>query len=122
MDHYSTLLEVAGLKPDPDLPLEGVSLMPHLLEQKPIERDTLFFHYPNYAFHRGNRLGSAIRMGDYKLIEYFDDQSVELYNLSKDLSEKNDLALVQPERAKRMRERLMAWRKEVNANMPVLVQ
>lgn len=121
MDHYATLLEVAGLKPDPDLPLEGVSLMPHLLEQKPIDRDALFFHYPNYAFHRGNRLGSAVRMGNYKLIEYFDDQSVELYDLSKDLSEKNDLALVQPERAKQMRERLVTWRKEVGANMPVLV-
>lgn len=122
MDHYATLLDVAGLKPDQDLQLEGVSLLPHLLEQKPMERDALFFHYPNYAFHRSNRLGSAVRMGDYKLIEYFDDQSVELFNLSQDLSEKNDLALVHPERAKQMRERLVAWRKEVKANMPVLVQ
>jgi arylsulfatase A-like enzyme len=121
MDHYATLLDVAGLEADPDLPLEGVSLLPHLTEKRPLERDALFFHYPNYAFHRGNRLGSAIRMGDYQLIESFDDDSVELYNLSVDLGERNDLAATEPERAAELRGRLAAWRQKVNANMPVPV-
>ena len=86
-------------------------------EAKP-KREAIFWHYPNFAFHKDNRLGSAIRMGDYKLLEFFDDNSVLLYNLKEDLSEKKDLAKAKPELAAEMRKRLHAWRKESGAKMP----
>lgn len=119
MDHYATLLEVAGLKPDPALPLEGVSLTPLFDGQKSLNRDSIFFHYPNYAFHKSNRLGSAMRQGNLKLIENFDDGSLELYDLSRDIGETIDISEMKPEQAKLMRAQLVAWRNSVNANMPV---
>ena len=117
-DFYPTMLEVAGLKPDADYPGDGESLLPFLTSGTKPKRDAIFWHYPNFAFHKDNRLGSAIRMGDYKLIEFFDDNSVELYNLKKDIGEKHDLARGKPELAATMRKRLHDWRKENGAKMP----
>jgi hypothetical protein len=57
-------------------------------------------------------------MGDYKLLEFFDDDTVELYNLREDLSERTDLAKEKPELAAEMRKRLHAWREESGAKMP----
>jgi arylsulfatase A-like enzyme len=102
MDCYPTLLEAAGLPPTPNHPLDGKSLMPLLTQSAGFERDALYFHYPNYAFHNENRLGSAIREGDHKLIKNYDDDSLELYDLTSDLSEKNDLATQSPALAKRL--------------------
>jgi arylsulfatase A-like enzyme len=116
MDFHPTLLEVAGI--DGGEPLDGVSLMPLLRGEGRLERDAIFFHYPNYAFHRSNRLGSAIRAGRYKLIENFDDGSLELYDLENDLSETTDLAAKMPDRAGAMRQRLAAWRARTAAAMP----
>lgn len=118
-DFYPTLLEVAGLKPKADYPGDGESLLPHLMGEGKLKREAIFWHYPNFAFHQDNRLGSAIRMGDHKLLEFFDDNSVELYNLRNDLGEKNDLAAAKPELAKEMRMRLHAWRKTNEAKMPI---
>lgn len=119
MDFYPTLLEVAGLKSDPAIPLEGVSLIPLFDGKESLGRDALYFHYPNYAFHRSNRLGSAMREGNLKLIEYFDDGAIELYDLSRDIGESVNLAEMKPEQAKIMRAQLAAWRKQVDANMPI---
>ena len=120
MDLYPTLLEVAGL----DVPgeLDGESLIPVLQATGDLDRDSLFFHYPNYAFHRGNRLGSAIRQGPYKLIENFDDGSLELYHLGEDLSETRNLAKADPDRASRMAKRLDEWRKASGARLPIPVE
>jgi uncharacterized sulfatase len=75
----------------------------------------LYWHFPHYG-----RMGlvSSIRMGDYKLIEHLDDGGVELYDLRNDLSETTNLADSQPERVAAMKEKLQAWRKEVDAQMP----
>ncbi|HAT18926.1 MAG TPA: N-acetylgalactosamine-6-sulfatase, partial [Verrucomicrobiales bacterium] len=81
-------------------------------------REAIFWHYPNFAFHRDNRLGSAVRMGDYKLLEFFEDNAVELYNLREDLGERNNLAGKDPDRVTAMRKRLHRWRQECGANMP----
>jgi len=118
MDFYPTLLEVAGLKPTPDTPMDGETLLPLLKKTGPLTRRSLYFHYPNYAFHRSNRLGGALRQGDFKLIERFDDGSLELFNLAEDLSEKRNLARQNPDLAQRLAKDLQAWRREVNANMP----
>ena len=117
-DFYPTLLEVAGLKTRKHYPGDGESLLPLLTDKGDLERDALFWHYPNFAFHRDNRLGSAIRMGDYKLIEFFDRNEVELYNLRVDLGEKKNLAGVEAGRVQEMRKRLSRWREESSARMP----
>ena len=117
-DFYPTLLEVAGLKTRKHYPGDGESLLPLLTDKGDLERDAIFWHYPNFAFHRDNRLGSAIRMGDYKLIEFFDRNEVELYNLRVDLGEKKNLAAVEAGRVQEMRKRLSRWREKSGARMP----
>lgn len=117
-DFYPTLLEVAGLKTRKHYPGDGESLLPVLTGEADLQRDALFWHYPNFAFHRDNRLGSAIRMGDYKLIEFFDRNEVELYNLREDLGEKKNLAGVEVGRVEEMRKRLSRWREKSGARMP----
>ena len=118
MDFFPTFLEVAGVQPESTQePTDGESLLPVFAEQR-LKRGALFWHYPNYAFHRSNRLGSAMRQGDLKLIENFDDDSLELYNVKTDISEKTNLANEQPDAAARMKQQLHAWRKQTNAAMP----
>ena len=117
-DFYPTLLEVAGLKTRKHYPGDGESLLPVLTGEADLQRDALFWHYPNFAFHRDNRLGSAIRMGDYKLIEFFDRNEVELYNLREDLGEKKNLAGVEAGRVEEMRKHLSRWREKSGARMP----
>lgn len=117
-DLYPTILEVAGLAPNPDSVCDGVSLVPFLKGQERPARESLFWHYPNFAFHKSNRLGSAIRTGNFKLIEFFDDQSVELYNLKDDLGEQNNLAESEPELVEQMRRQLHQWRSDCSAAMP----
>ncbi|MCB1208775.1 MAG: sulfatase [Verrucomicrobiales bacterium] len=98
-DCYPTLLDAAGLPPTPNHPLDGKSLMPVLKETGELGRDTLFFHYPNYAFHKLNRLGSALREGDFKLIHYYDTDELALYDLGQDIGETKNLASKSPELA-----------------------
>ncbi len=117
-DLFPTLLEVAGLEPDPDVPADGVSLVPLLQGAAGLERDALFFHYPNYAFHKQNRLGSAIREGRYKLIRWYDDNSVALFDLDADIGEQHDLATSRPQLAARLRSRLEAWLEQSSAAEP----
>jgi arylsulfatase A-like enzyme len=109
---------VPGLEPSPGLPLDGESLLPLLRQTGSLERDAIFFHYKNYAFHRENRLASAIREGNYKLILFYDDDSVELYDLAKDLSEEHDLSAAPPEKAAKMKARLVSWLQSSGAKMP----
>lgn len=118
-DCHPTLLEVAGLPPTPDHPLDGRSLVPLLTQSPGFERDSLFFHYPNYAFHKQNRLASAIREGPYKLIKFYDNNSLELYDLGKDIGEKKNLASQSPELATRLAQKLDHWLRETGARLPV---
>jgi arylsulfatase A-like enzyme len=117
-DCYPTLLDAAGLRPTPNQPLDGRSLMPLLRQTPGFARAAIHFHYPNYAFHKNNRLGSAIREGDYKLIKRYDDGSLELYNLTSDLGERNNLAGKSPEVASRLADHLDTWLRETGARMP----
>ncbi len=118
MDFFPTILAAAGLKPDTDTPLDGESLMPLLRGTGGLARKALYFHFPNYAWHKKNRLGGAIREGDYKLIERYEDGSVELYNVAKDVGETEDLATREPGRAEEMKRKLRVWLKETDAQMP----
>jgi len=122
MDFFPTILAAAGVAPLPDQPLDGESLLPILRRSGVLQREALFFHYPNYAFHGENRLGGAIREGDYKLIEYYDDGTVELYNLVDDLSEQHDLSAALPEKAQAMKGTLDRWLAASDARMPVPIR
>lgn len=110
----------AGLEPDAaGLPrFDGVSLLPLLDDPKAsLSRDQLCWHYPHY--YPRMTPGSAIRKGDWKLVHYYEDDRVELYNLAKDPAEQHDLADSTPAKAKELRAQLDAWRKESGANAPV---
>lgn len=121
MDFFPTMLQAAGLEPDKRSSLDGESLIPLLTQTGNLHRDAIYFHYPNYAFHQGNRLGGAIRQGKYKLIERFDDGSLELYNLRDDISEKRNLAEEMPDLSAKLLAKLKAWQKETGAAMPTPV-
>jgi arylsulfatase A-like enzyme len=118
-DFYPTIMDALGLDAeDVDCgDLDGVSLQPVLRDpQSALDRDTLCFHYPHYYFNTGPV--SAIRHKDWKLLEYYEDGHVELYNLKEDLEEATDLAVERPDIATDLRQRLDQWRKEVNAQLP----
>ncbi|MEJ6642663.1 MAG: sulfatase [Akkermansiaceae bacterium] len=121
-DVFPTLLDVAGLKPAPGVPEDGESFIPLLTGEGKLKREAIFFHYPNYAFHKKNRLGGAIRKGKYKLIRFYDDDSVELYDLEADPGEKKDLAGANPEKARELRAELNRWLQESGAKMPMTVK
>ena len=103
---------------DAALPLEGENLVPLFQQQSVPQRDAIFFHFPNYAWHMDNRLGGAVRSGKFKLINHYDDDSVELYDLSADLSETRDLSLQMPKKTAELKGRLKAWLHETGAKMP----
>ncbi len=115
MDFYPTFLDIAGVKGDPAYQLDGKSLKPLLTQKGGLHRDAIYWHYPHY--HHSVPAG-AIRAGDYKLIEFYDDGHLELYNLAKDIGEKNNLADKMPEKANELLRQLAAWRKSVGAKMP----
>jgi arylsulfatase A-like enzyme len=116
-DIFPTVLEAAGLPVNPELHQDGTSIASLLKgETKPVH-GALFWHFPHYGNH-GSGPCSSIRVGDWKLIEWLEDDSAELFNLATDLPEKNDVASQHPEIVQQLRERLRVWRKETGANMP----
>ena len=115
-DFYPTLLEMAGLPLRPEEHRDGLSLVPLLTGKAgTLPRTNLYWHYPHY--HRTRPYG-AIRSKDWKLIEFFEDGSLELYNLADDPFESTNLAAGNPEKAQALLEQLRAWRKSVGAQMP----
>ncbi|MBN1818270.1 MAG: sulfatase [Sedimentisphaerales bacterium] len=117
-DFYPTLLDMAGLPATPKQHIDGRSMAPLLTgKMKSLKREAIYWHYPHYG-NQGGSPGSAIRAGDWKLIEFFEDNHVELYNLKKDISEQNNLAEKMPQKASQLRKMLHQWRKETGARMP----
>ena len=119
-DVFPTLLEVAELKPGAQIPQDGQSLVPILTGEGRLEREALYFHYPNYAFHQRNRLGAAIRKGDHKLIYFFEEDQIELFDLRNDLSETRDLSKTRAELAGQLKKELLHWLDQTGANRPYL--
>ncbi len=118
-DYYPTILEMTKLKPAKGQVIDGRSIVPMLQQRGKLRRDPIYWHYPHY--HPGGATPySAIREGDWKLIEVFEDSHVELYNIKDDIGEKNDLAAKRPDKAKQMQKNLQTWRKNVGAQMPEL--
>jgi arylsulfatase A-like enzyme len=113
-DFYPTILEMAGLPPRPEQPLDGVSLVPLLRRSGAFDRDALYWHYPHYS-NQGGFPGGAIRLGHEKLIERFEDGRVHLYDLAADPGERTDLAERRPDRVKALRDQLHRWYRDVGA-------
>ncbi len=113
-DFFPTILELATTGPSPSVRVDGVSLVPLLAGGAKLERDALHWHYPHYS-NQGGFPGGAIRIGDWKLVERYEDGQVRLYNLAKDIGESRDLATENPERVTRMRKRLHSWYEDVDA-------
>lgn len=106
-DWYPTLLEVAGLPLDPAQHVDGKSLLP-LLRGARDERGAIFWHYPHYS-NQGGTPAAAVRDGDWKLIEFFEDGHQELYNLREDIGETNDRGSSEPDILRTLTEKLHAW-------------
>jgi len=118
VDLFPTFLDAAGARWDSPQPLDGESLVPLMSgKAKARKRPDIHWWMPGYLPVR-QAPAHAMRSGDYKLIEYFEDGRLELFNLRDDIGERTDLAQKQPEKVKELREKLKQWRKSVGARIP----
>jgi arylsulfatase A-like enzyme len=126
VDFYPTLMEAANVKRRKTSQLDGLSLMPLLKDASAsLDRSALFWHFPAYLQGYTPRHGAfrttpagAVRMGDWKLIEYFEDGALELYNLKNDLGEKTNLAELESGKVKELHAAMLKWRQETKAPVP----
>ena len=126
LDFYPTILELAGIEKPADKTLDGTCLLPVIFNGATPKRQ-LYWHFPIYL-EQGNeetqdqlfrtRPGSAIRDGNWKLIQYFENGDLELYNLETDIREKHNLAATNKEKADELLHKLISWREAVNAPVP----
>ncbi len=133
-DFYPTLLEISGAA-RPDQPVDGLSLVP-LLENvaggranrspvpQPFADRALYWHFPAYL-EGGRTIGTwrttpaaAIRQGDFKLLEFFEEGRLELYNLAVDVGEQHDVSASLPEKTSELHELMQSWRQSVGAYVP----
>jgi len=116
-DFFPSILDMAGLPLQPEQHLDGMSLVPLLKGEKALDREAIYWHFPHYSNHGMQSPGGAIRAGDYKLLEYYENDTVQLFNLREDPGEQRDLSQSQPGRAAALRAKLHAWRSDVSARM-----
>ncbi len=116
-DFYPTLLEMLNLPALPKQHMDGRSFVPALKAQV-YDRGPIYWHFPHYSNHGYQSPGGAIRDGRYKLLEYYENGTVQLFDLENDIGERQDLAKSQPEVAERLKKMLHDWREEVDAKMP----
>jgi arylsulfatase A-like enzyme len=128
IDFYPTMLELAGMSKPEDTILDGESIVGLLKGGNELKRKAIFWHFPAYLEGRNfegardeifrNRPCGAVRVGDWKLIEYFEDGHLELYNLKNDLSETTNLAQTKPDKRDELHKVMKEWRVKVNAPVP----
>ncbi len=116
-DFFPTILEVLGIPEPSGFNTDGVSLVPLLKGETGLDRDAIFWHFPHYSNHGMQSPGGAVRCGDYKLLEYFENNTIQLFNLKDDFEEQHDLSLSNPEKAKELQGLLHNWRKRIHARM-----
>lgn len=126
IDLFPTILELCGVKAETasagkDSTVlsksDGVSLVAELAGTGTVERDALYWHYPHYA-NQGGRPGGAIREGEYKLIEFYENGRRELFHVAKDVGESQNVSDKHPDIVERLALKLAAWRESVGALMP----
>ena len=117
VDFYPTLLKAADITPDKSQALDGVSILQTLRNPEVAPtRKALHWHYPLEKPHfLGGRSSGAIRVGDWKLIENFNENSPELYHLASDPSEKTNLASQRPDKLRELLTQLIQWRQSIGA-------
>jgi arylsulfatase A-like enzyme len=126
VDFYPTLLEVTRTPQPADYTLDGESLVALLEDPSArLKRTSIYWHFPCYLQGSGDPRGpfrttpaGAMRRGDWKLIEFFEDGTLELYNTKDDISERNDLSEHMPQKVKELHEAMLRWRQQVNAPIP----
>lgn len=122
VDIFPTLLEITGAS-KPAQTLDGESLVTLFKQpEAKLQRDAIYQHFPGYLGAgkdqwRTTPVGTIVS-GDWKLMEFFEDGRLELYNLKEDLGEQNNLAQKMPEKTKELHDRMIAWRKDIGAKMP----
>ena len=111
-DWLPTLVEIAGAGTPRSL--DGVSIASLLLGRGQPKARRFYWHFPHYT-NQGSQPAGAIREGDWKLVEHYEDGRVELFNLAKDISETTDLSARERRRVARLKNDLAAWRQRVGA-------
>lgn len=130
LDVYPTVLDMLGLETPAGKLLDGISLKNHILNQEEVSERPLYWHFPIYlqAYRVGRdesrdslfrtRPGTVMRLGDWKLHEYFEDGALELYNLADDLGETNDLSAENPDKTAELYRMMQDWREKTQAPVP----
>lgn len=117
MDYYPTLLELAGLPLNPYQHIDGTSIVPYLKQPGRVDERALVWHYPHYHGSMW-RPGSAIRQGDWKLIEFYEEEKVELYNLRDDIEEQHDVSEDYPDKVAGLREEMHNYIQQRDGKYP----
>ena len=115
VDFYPTILEMVGAE-DKIKDIDGKSFT-RLVQGKKMDRGPIYWHFPQYSNHGMQSPGGAVRYGNYKLLEYYENGTVQLFNLKDDIGEQNDLSKIEVQKAKELTAKLHQWRKDVNAQM-----
>ena len=115
VDFYPTILEMVSAEGQIK-DIDGKSFT-RLVRGKKMERGPIYWHFPQYSNHGMQSPGGAIRDGDYKLLEYFENGTVQLFNLKDDIGEQNDLSKIEVQKTKELMAKLHQWRKDVDAQM-----
>ena len=122
VDFYPTFLDILDIEKKEDKILDGKSMLPLFRQEGNFEREALYWHFPAYL--QGNdgtfrtRPVSVIRSGNYKLMEFFEDERLELYNLEEDIGEENDLSDEMPDKTRELHQQLKNWREHIGAPVP----
>lgn len=120
-DFYPTMLQMADLPLMPNQHLDGMSLLPLLMNKGKLKRKTLFWHFPNYTgveHPDASTPVGVIRHKDWKLIESFEDGHLKLYNLNNDPSEERNIAGQHIKTARKLQKVMVRWRKHLKVQMP----
>jgi arylsulfatase A-like enzyme len=116
-DFYPSILDMLGLQSLPNQHMDGKSIAPLLKGEKDINRDAIYWHFPHYSNHGMQSPGGAVRHKNFKLIEYYENGTVQLFDLDKDIGELRDISKENPAKTNELRNMLHAWRKSVQAKM-----
>jgi arylsulfatase A-like enzyme len=125
VDFYPSLLEIAGVKKPLNTDVDGQSFVSLLQGKKTFSREAIYWNFPGYLENGGKnkvvtgdfrtRPVSVVRSGDFKLLYFYEDQRVELYNIKEEIGEKTNLAESNPKKFKELKNKLQEWKKAVNA-------
>ncbi len=116
IDFFPTILHMTGNESAISDGIEGVNLAP-LINGKNLDARPLFWHFPHYSNHGMQSPAGVIREGDLKLIEYYENGSIQLFNLKNDKGEQYDLSKTMTKRAEELKSKLNLWREQVSAKM-----